>query len=329
MGKPNNFPSILGGLSGDLEIYTQEGDNPRKFTVDQVKDYVENNISISGGTAVELYDENPINPDPLTSNPRIGNTVTGTNATSIGDANTSSGAYSFALGYNNSSTGALTFAIGINSEANGLASVAIGAEAIATEANSVAIGRKVSTFGEDCVGIGNNMSISGNTSFGLGKNLSTVNDGSMLFGDRDGSMLTSSAANRMEARFENGYQLFTNAAATVGVQAFAGATSWSSISDKRAKENIKKMPYGLNSVMQLNTKTFNYKGQPSKKLGLIAQEVKDIVPEVVNVPSNKDEMMSIAYTELIPVLIKSIQDLKGENDKLRNEINALKEAINS
>lgn len=53
MGKPNNFTAISGGLSGDIEIYTQEGDNPRKFTVDQVKDYVENNISLLGGTETD------------------------------------------------------------------------------------------------------------------------------------------------------------------------------------------------------------------------------------------------------------------------------------
>lgn len=43
--KPNDFLSLASGLTGLEEIYTQLNDNPRKFTVDDVKDYIENNIS--------------------------------------------------------------------------------------------------------------------------------------------------------------------------------------------------------------------------------------------------------------------------------------------
>lgn len=51
--KPNDFTTLSGGLTGDEEIYTQKDDLPRKFTVDDVKTYVENNLT--GVTSLTDY----------------------------------------------------------------------------------------------------------------------------------------------------------------------------------------------------------------------------------------------------------------------------------
>jgi hypothetical protein len=44
------------------------------------------------------------------------------------------------------------------------------------------------------------------------------------------------------------------------------------------------------------------------RLGLVAQEALDVVPEVVAVPDDPDELMGMRYAELVPVLIKAIQE---------------------
>ena len=52
-------------------------------------------------------------------------------------------------------------------------------------------------------------------------------------------------------------------------------------------------------------------------LGLIAQEVQPIVPEVVDGSTEGEDRLSLNYSELIPVLIKAIQELQAEVEALK------------
>ena len=115
---------------------------------------------------------------------------------------------------------------------------------------------------------------------------------------------------------------------TVGVQLAANGTSWSSISDRRAKEDISDLAYGLDVVRALRPTSYRYKGNSNTSIGFIAQEVLKLVPEVVDVPQNPDEMMSIRYQELVPVLTKGMQELADENEALKAELAKQREAIN-
>ena len=45
-----------------------------------------------------------------------------------------------------------------------------------------------------------------------------------------------------------------------------------------------------------------------QSLGLIAQEILKVIPEVVHVPEEAEELMGVNYAELVPVLIKAIQE---------------------
>jgi|GEM_PF-4004599 len=87
-------------------------------------------------------------------------------------------------------------------------------------------------------------------------------------------------------------------------------------SDIREKKEITKISYGLETINKLNPVSYYWKsGDTSKKLGLIAQEVLDIVPEVVNVPESEDGLYGMSYSELVPVLIQSIQELSDKVDQ--------------
>ncbi len=103
-------------------------------------------------------------------------------------------------------------------------------------------------------------------------------------------------------------------------------------SDLRLKKNIKAMPYGLNEVLQLRPITFEWKNSTdeSAKLGLIAQEIQTIIPEVVNIGGDESKMLGVKYADLIPVLIKAIQeqnkiilDQKKENNSLKASVEKL------
>lgn len=84
------------------------------------------------------------------------------------------------------------------------------------------------------------------------------------------------------------------------------------LSDRRQKENIKGLEYGLNEVLRLNpvTHTWLYSDATTPSIGLIAQEVEEVLKELVNTSMDGDrEVKALDYNGLIPVLIKSIQEL--------------------
>ena len=92
-------------------------------------------------------------------------------------------------------------------------------------------------------------------------------------------------------------------------------------SDKKLKKNIKDIKYGLSDVLKLRGVDFDWKEKRDGKhdIGVIAQEVKEIIPEVVSeVPDFEDgTYLTVDYSKLVPVLIESIKELKEELDELK------------
>ena len=82
-------------------------------------------------------------------------------------------------------------------------------------------------------------------------------------------------------------------------------------SDLRAKKNISGLSYGLDEILQLHSVQYNWNqdnDDQEQSLGLIAQEILKVIPEVVHVPEEAEELMGVNYAELVPVLIKAIQE---------------------
>lgn len=100
--------------------------------------------------------------------------------------------------------------------------------------------------------------------------------------------------------------------------------SWQNGSDVRIKENIAPISSTLEKVMQLNPVEFSMKSENSptaNRYGLIAQELETVFPYVVDDTGTNlgdvDNIKAVAYTELVPVLVKAIQELKAEIDALK------------
>jgi hypothetical protein len=94
-------------------------------------------------------------------------------------------------------------------------------------------------------------------------------------------------------------------------------------SDVRLKTNITNLQYGLKEVMQLQPVAYDWKDNSGHKIGLIAQEVRKVVPEVVLGDETK-ENLGMNYAELVPVLINSVKELKTEITELQKQIAELK-----
>ena len=89
--------------------------------------------------------------------------------------------------------------------------------------------------------------------------------------------------------------------------------SYGQISDINLKENITPATPKLEEVKQLQVKNFNFIGNDLKQIGLIAQEVEEIFPGLVdNIETPEgDELKSVKYSVLVPILIKAIQELEA------------------
>ena len=106
----------------------------------------------------------------------------------------------------------------------------------------------------------------------------------------------------------------------------AGSFLYSS-SDKNLKNNIQPLQDSLSKVLQLHGVSFNWKstGQPS--VGLIAQDVEKVYPQLV-ATDPKTGLKSVAYENLVAPLIESIKEQQKEIDNLQHQIDELKSKSN-
>jgi hypothetical protein len=96
-------------------------------------------------------------------------------------------------------------------------------------------------------------------------------------------------------------------------------------SDGRLKENVVGLPYGLDEVRRLRPVAFTWKDGADDQAhhGLIAQEVAQVLPDLVMVGDDADRTLSMNYAEIVPVLVKAIQEQQDEIDTQTEQIAAL------
>ena len=105
----------------------------------------------------------------------------------------------------------------------------------------------------------------------------------------------------------NGNNLSGNFVATGNVTAF---------SDERLKENVQTIEGALDKVAQMRGVTYNYKSELNdgqRGTGVIAQEIQQVMPEVVE----EGEYLSVAYGNLVGVLIEAVKELKAELEQCK------------
>ena len=110
----------------------------------------------------------------------------------------------------------------------------------------------------------------------------------------------------------------------------SAATAYNTVSDRRAKKNIKPVKQRdgdsvIDQLKKLNIYEYEFKADDSyKSIGFIADELKDVYPEAVTLGTTEDELDMIDYSRLVPILAAGLKDVVEEMEDMRKEIKKLK-----
>lgn len=283
--------------------------------------------------------------------------TTGNNNVAVGSgalkANTT-GSESTAVGLNSSwknTTGTANTSFGFGALLNnttGLNNTAIGwraVQGITTGSNNTALGNFAGT---NLTTGSNNIIIGYSVNTPTATSSNTLNIGNLVFGinlDGTGPALstgnigigTTNPAFKFEVAGNIGPSIDSSGSG-VGYNIGSSSKRYDTVyasngtintSDQRLKTNITNLNYGLDALMQLQPVSFNWTSNPSSgtKLGLIAQQVQKVIPEVVKVGDDENHTLGIYYSDLIPVTIKGIQEQQGRIQELGLQLSLLDKTV--
>ena len=108
--------------------------------------------------------------------------------------------------------------------------------------------------------------------------------------------------------------------------------SYGAISDIKLKENISDATPKLAGLMQVRVVNYNFKNEPEhKQLGVIAQEIEQVFPAMVEETVDRDEegndlgttTKSVKYSVFVPMLIKAIQEQQAIITQLQAQLTSV------
>jgi len=115
--------------------------------------------------------------------------------------------------------------------------------------------------------------------------------------------------------------------------AFCTDASWTA-SDQRYKQNVKPLKNSLQKITQLKGVNYDWKTDEypeknfskDKQVGMIAQDVEKIIPEIVH--TDDEGYKSISYDKMAAYFVEALKELKKENENLKRQLEIQKQQIN-
>jgi hypothetical protein len=93
------------------------------------------------------------------------------------------------------------------------------------------------------------------------------------------------------------------------------STDYNSLSDQTLKENVQSLSNSIDVLNQINPVSFNWKDSGKKSFGVIAQELEQVLPELIE--TSPEGIKSVSYTQLIAFLIDAVKTQQIEIEKLK------------
>ena len=245
-------------------------------------------------------------------------TAMGRETTASASISTAMGYYSAASGYASTAMGYLTTAIGSSStamgggtSANGAVSTAMGSSAVAQGDISTAMGRSTiaSDFTSTVIGHFNS---SGSTVTNSATSFNTANTAFVIGNGTDDS-------NRSDA-----FKVMFNGDATVSNDLTVNGDVTVS-SDARLKANIVSLGATLSKLLNIDGKTYTVKKNGAQKIGVLAQDIQEVFPELVS--EDSEGMLSVNYQGLIPVLINALKEQEAKFQAQEERLQALERIL--
>jgi hypothetical protein len=117
---------------------------------------------------------------------------------------------------------------------------------------------------------------------------------------------------------------FYNAGTAVGTITTTGSTtSYNMTSDYRLKEDLKEIK-GLDKVSAIKVYDYKWKSDSTRMDGVLAHELQEVLPYAVYGEKDGEEMQSVDYSKIVPVLVAAIQELSADLTSAKQEIELLK-----
>ena len=114
-------------------------------------------------------------------------------------------------------------------------------------------------------------------------------------------------------------QTYYNPNGAVGsIKVNGSATSFNTSSDYRLKEDLQDFN-GLDKVSKIPVYDFKWKTDESRSYGVVAHELQEVLPDAVSGEKDAEEMQEVDYSKIVPLLVKSIQELEAKIKKLENK----------
>ena len=230
-----------------------------------------------------------------------GTTASGNESTAMGYSTTASAEASTAMGYSTTASGEASTAMGMGTTASGLYSTAMGRSTTASGNRSTATGAytTASDFGSTVIGQYNS---SGSSVTNNATSFNTANTAFVIGNGADSS-------NKSDA-----FKVMFNGDTTVSNDLTVSGDVVVS-SDARLKSNIVSLGSTLSRLLLIDGKSYEMKGK--QKIGVLAQQIKEVFPELVTEDSN--EMLAVNYQGLVPVLINALKEQQSEIDVLKEQ----------
>jgi len=124
-----------------------------------------------------------------------------------------------------------------------------------------------------------------------------------------------------------GFMYFNQGGTILGTITRNGGTNailFNTTSDIRLKENIEYAEPALEKVSNIKVRQYDWIGANyHQEYGFVAQELAEVVPDVVTKGRTEEDTWAVDYGKLTPILVKAIQELSAKNDALEARISAL------
>ena len=230
-----------------------------------------------------------------------------------------SGMFASAMGDGASATGPFSLAMGYYTQASGNVSTAMGGYTIASGNSSTAMGSLTTASGSRSTAMGDNTTASDYNSLVIGQynsSGSSVTNSATSFSTSNTAFVIGNGTN--SSNKSDAFKVMFNGDTTVSNDLTVSGDVVIS-SDARLKSNIVSLGSTLPKLLQIDGKSYEMKGK--QKIGVLAQEIKEVFPELVSEDDN--EMLAVNYQGLVPVLINALKEQQSEIDELKEMVQEL------